>query len=72
MDHDSVDRVGACLRSFDGIFEYKQDKEYFHLEHSIHLVCHNSANKLTLFDPIGACRISRLLANIQRILDEHG
>ena len=23
MDHDSVDRVGACLRSFDGIFEYE-------------------------------------------------
>ena len=28
--------------------------------------------KLTLFDPVGACRITRLLANIQRILDEHG
>ena len=25
--------------------------------------------KLTLFDPVGACR---LLANIRRILDEHG
>ena len=35
-------------------------------------MCHNSAKKLTLFDPIGACRISRLLANIQRILDKHG
>ena len=42
------------------------------MEHSIHLVCHNSAKKLTLFDPVGACRITRLLANIRRILDEHG
>ena len=42
------------------------------MEHSIHLVCHNSGKKLTLFDPVGACRITRLLANIQRILDEHG
>ena len=23
VDHDGVDRVGACLRSFDGIFEYE-------------------------------------------------
>ena len=52
MDCDGVDRVGACLRSFDGIFEYERDKEYFYLEHSIHLVCHNnSAKRLTLFDP---------------------
>ena len=72
VDRDSVDRVGACLRLFDGIFEYEQDKEYFYLEHSIHLMCHNSAKKLTLFDPVGACKISRLLANIRRILDEHG
>ena len=72
MDRDGVDRVGACLRSFDGIFEYERDKEYFYLEHSIRSVCHNSAKKLTLFDPVGACRITRLLANIRRILDEHG
>ena len=43
VDRDGVDRVGTCLRSFDGIFEYERDKEYFYLEHSIHLVCHNSA-----------------------------
>ena len=72
MDRDGVDRVGACLRSFDGIFEYDRDKEYFYLEYSIRLMCHNSTKKLTLFDPVGVCRISRLLANIQRILDEHG
>ena len=72
VDHDGVNRVGTCLRSFDGIFEYERDKEYFYLEHSIRLVCHNSAKKLTLFDPVGACRTTRLLANIQRILDEHG
>ena len=72
MDLDGVNRVGTCLRSFDGIFEYERDKEYFYLEHSIHLVCHNSAKKLTLFDPVGVCRITRLLANIRRILDEHG
>ena len=36
------------------------------------LVCHNSAKKLTLFDPVGVCRITRLPGNIQRILDEHG
>ena len=72
VDLDGVDRVGACLRSFDSIFEYERDKDYFYLEHSIHLVCHNSAKKNTLFDPVGACRITRLLANIQRILDEHG
>ena len=46
VDHDGVDRVGACLRSFDGIFEYERDKEYFYLEHSIRLVCHNSAKKI--------------------------
>ena len=72
VDRDGVDRVGTCLRSFDGIFEYERDKEYFYLEHSIHLVHQNSAKKLTLFDPVGACRITRLLANIRRILDEHG
>ena len=43
VDRDDVDRVGACLRSFDGIFEYDRDKEYFYLEHSIRLMCHNSA-----------------------------
>ena len=73
VDRDGVNRVGACLRSFDGIFEYERDKEYFYLEHSIRLVCHNSsAKKSTLFDPVGACRITRLPANIRRILDEHG
>ena len=72
MDRDGVDRVGACLRSFDGIFEYERDKGYFYLENSIRLMCHNSAKKLTLFDPVGVCRISRLLANIRKILDEHG
>ena len=72
MDRDGVNRVGACLRSFDSIFEYERDKEYFYLEHSIRLMCHNSTKKLTLFDPVGACRISRLLANIRRILDKHG
>ena len=64
VDCDGVNRVGACLRLFDGIFGYERNKEYFYLEHSIHLVCHNSAKILTLFDPVGACRITRLLTNI--------
>ena len=34
IDHDNIDRVGRCLRSYDGIFEYEREKEYFYLENS--------------------------------------
>ena len=65
---DHVNRVGRVLRSFNGVFEFKREKEMFYLESNIHLLAHHNHQ----LDMIRECRVSRLLANMRQLLDEFG
>ena len=64
MDH--VDRVGRVLRSFDGVFEFEREKEFFYIEYNVHSLTFKS--KIDLKD----CHIVRLLAKMRRLLDNFG
>ena len=72
IDHDNIDRVGRCLRSYDGIFEYEREKEYFYLENSIRSISYGVSKKKTFMDSIKECRITRFLANVHSLLDDYG
>ena len=65
---DHVDRVGHVLHLFDGVFEFEREKEMFYLESNIRLLAHHNHQ----LDVIRECRVSRLLANMHRLLDEFG
>ena len=66
---DCVDRMGCVLRSFDGMFEYEREKEFFYLECNIRLI--NVGDKFS-FDPLRECKLTKLIANIRCLLDDFG
>ena len=65
---DHVDRVGRVLHSFDGMFEFEIEKEFFYLECSI-CSLRTSNRQIVLFKE---CRIVRLIASMHRLLDKFG
>ena len=66
---DCIDRVGSVLRSFNGMFEYKREKKFFYLECNIRLI--NASDKFS-FNPLRECKLTNLIANMCRLLDDFG
>ena len=65
---DKVYRVGRTLYSFDGLFDFKREKETFYIE--VLIRCLTSQNKL--LDVFAECQITRILAAIRKTLDDFG
>ena len=61
MDH--MDRVGRMLRSFNGVFEFEREKEFFYVEYNVHSLTFKSQIDL---------KVVRLLAKMCRLLDNFG
>ena len=70
-DNDHIDRV---LQSYDGVFEFEREKEFFYLECSIHSIrVNNDKGKiLQCNDLIKECRITRAMAYMRLLLDGYG
>ena len=52
---DHMDRAGRMLRSFDGIFEFEGEKEFFYIEYNVHSLTFKSQMDL---------KVVRLLAKM--------
>ena len=63
---DHVDRVGRVLRSFNGVFEFEREKEFFYIEYNVRSLTFKS--QIDLKD----CPIVRLLAKMHRLLNNFG
>ena len=60
---DLVDRVGRVLCSFDGVFEFERENEFFYIEYDVHSLTFKS--QINLKD----CCIVRLLNKMHQLLD---
>ena len=69
-DNDHIDRIGRVLRSYDGVFEFEREKEFFYLECSIHSI--KSSKERVCNDLVKECRITRDMAYIHLLLDGYG
>ena len=69
-DNDHIDRIGRVLRSYDGVFEFEREKEFFYLECSIHSI--KSSKERVCNNLVKECRITRAMAHIRLLLDGYG
>ena len=73
-EEDHLDRTGRVLTSFDGVFEFEREKEFFYLECNICLLkeTFNEGVGLRHKDLTKECRISRMIAYVCLALDKYG
>ena len=59
---DHVDRLGQVLRSFDGVFEFEREREFYYIEYNMRSLRVLKKNEDD--DSIRECRVVRTLANM--------
>ena len=67
---DHVDRSGRVLRSFDGVFEFEREREFYYIEYNMRSL--RVLKKNEDGDSIRECRVIRTLANMQKLLNDFG
>ena len=67
---DCKDRLGGSLTSYDGVFEFEREKEFFYLECAARSIREDGPPEC--HDLIKDCRISRNLSLLRFTLREHG
>ena len=67
---DHVDRLGRVLRSFDGVFEFEREREFYYIEYNMRSLRVLKKNKDG--DSIRECRVVRTLANMRKLLNDFG
>ena len=74
-EEDHLDRTGRVLTSFDGVFEFEREKEFFYLECNIHSLKETFNEGVVLRhhkDLRKECRISKTIAYVCLALDKYG
>ena len=69
-EEDHLDRTGRVLTSFDGVFEFEREKEFFYLECNIHSLKETFNNKGHK-DLTKECGISKTIAYVRLALDKY-